>query len=37
MLRLKMNANNPMTRISRVTYLTQIFLFLKLDDCLVLG
>ena len=37
MLRLKMNASNPMMRVSRVTYLTQIFMFMKLDDCLVLG
>lgn len=32
-----MNAANPMMRVSRVIYLTQIFLYLKLDDCLVLG
>lgn len=37
MLRLKMNSSNPMMRVSRVIYLTQIFLYLKLDDCLILG
>ena len=35
--RLQMNSQNPMMRVSRITYLTNIFMYLKLNDCLVLG